>query len=66
MKEFKLGSFILHPQIKSEHHNAESKKLTNHDTSGTAATSSPTPSTGSPPPTSMTTATPPTSITGSY
>lgn len=33
-KECKLGSFLAHPQLKPKHANAESAKLTNHDTDG--------------------------------
>ena len=56
MKEFKLKSFLYHPQLKSDHANAESAKLTNHDTSGTATTATPT-STSTATPTSTSTST---------
>jgi hypothetical protein len=32
MSKIKLNSHVLHPQIKAKHCNAESAKLTNHDT----------------------------------
>lgn len=42
-KKHELGSFLKHPQIKTEHKNAESGKLCNHDTDGSGG-SSPAPS----------------------
>ena len=38
-EKIKLNSHVLHPQIKSDHANAESAKLTNHDTAPSGATS---------------------------
>ena len=35
-KQMPLGSFILHPQIKSTYANKESEKLMNHNSDGVA------------------------------